>query len=190
MPQRFVILDRDGTLIADRHYLANPQDVELLPGVPLGLRQLSQLGLGLAVITNQSGVGRGLFSTEQVEQVHQRLRQLLEVEQVQLDGMYFCPHSPEVGCGCRKPKTELVEQAARELGFETRQCFVVGDRTCDIELGRRIGATTFLVTGGSNDSGAEGVAVIPDYVVAGVREVALIVSDLINLAGGGHDGNE
>lgn len=128
MGRRFVLLDRDGTLIVDRHYLADPQGVELLPGVGAGLRQMRELGLGLVVITNQSGVGRGYFTLEQVEQVHQRLGQLLAVEQVQLDGIYSCPHTPADGCSCRKPATGLVEKAASELDFEPQSCFVVGDR--------------------------------------------------------------
>lgn len=184
MRRRFVLLDRDGTLIVDRHYLADPEGVELLPGVGAGLRQMRQLGLGLVVITNQSGVGRGYFALEQVEQVHQRLGQLLEAEQVPLDGIFLCPHAPEVGCGCRKPRTGLVEQAARELGFEPRHCFVVGDRPCDVELGRRIGATTFLVRGETGPPDEREMPVspdyLPDYLVAGVGEVSPIVSGLLN----------
>ena len=97
-PRRFVLLDRDGTIIADRHYLSDPAGVALLPGAAAGLRQLRQLGLGLAVITNQSGVGRGYFTAEQVDQVHRRMARLLEDEKVFLDGIYFCPHAPaEIG---------------------------------------------------------------------------------------------
>ncbi|MBI3252236.1 MAG: HAD family hydrolase [Candidatus Omnitrophica bacterium] len=175
-----MLLDRDGTLIVDRHYLADPQGVELLPGVGAGLRQMRELGLGLVVITNQSGVGRGYFTLEQVEQVHQRLGQLLAVEQVQLDGIYSCPHTPADGCSCRKPATGLVEKAASELDFEPQSCFVVGDRLCDVELGRRIGATTFLVRGETGQINEGKMAMAPDYLVAGVGEVGAILAGLLN----------
>jgi histidinol-phosphate phosphatase family protein len=174
--RRFALLDRDGTLIAERHYLADPREIELLPGVATGLRRLRQLGLGLAVITNQSGVGRGYFTAEQVGQVHRRLGELLEGEGVRLDGFYFCPHAPEVGCLCRKPATGLVERAACELGFVPRQCLVVGDRSCDIELGRRIGATTFLVRSGLEEPE---YAAVPDFVVEGMEEVGAIAGRLV-----------
>ena len=180
MKRRFVLLDRDGTLIVDRHYLADPEGVELLPGVGTGLRHLRQLGLGLVVITNQSGVGRGYYTVEQVEQVHRRLGQLLAAEQVELDGIYACPHTPEEGCRCRKPATGLVEKAAGELDFEPQQCFVVGDQPCDVELGQRISATTFLVCSADEPDRAAGPALAPDYVVAGVGEMGAILAGLLN----------
>src|SRR3989338_6624600 len=104
MPKRrFVVLDRDWTVIVERHYLADPGQVELIPGVAPALRQLHRMGLGLVVLTNQSGVGRGLFDTQRVEAIHQRMRAVLEAEGVRLDGVFYCPHAPESGCGCRKP---------------------------------------------------------------------------------------
>lgn len=178
MPRRFVLLDRDGTLIVDRHYLAAPNEVELLPGVALGLRKLAQMGLGLVIITNQSGVGRGFYCLDQVEQVHRHLMRVLESEQVHIDGVYFCPHSPGEGCHCRKPETGLVEQAAHELGFCAQQCFVVGDRASDIELGWRIGATTFLVTGGMHCGTPTRIVPRPDFVVDGVNDAANLIAGL------------
>lgn len=180
MSRRFALLDRDGTLIVERHYLADPREVELLPGVAAGLRQLRQLGLGLVVITNQSGVGRGYYTLEQVEQVHRRLGQLLAAEGVGLDGIYLCPHTPETGCECRKPRPGLVEKAARELDFDPQQCFVAGDRSCDVELGRRIGATTFLVLGAPATADREAGAPAPDYLVTGLGEASTIVAALLN----------
>lgn len=179
MNRRFVLLDRDGTLIAERHYLADPQGVELLPGVTAGLRQLRQLGLGLVVITNQSGVGRGYFNMKQVERVHQRLGKLLEAEEVLLDGIYCCPHVPEEGCHCRKPAPGLVEQAVQELGFDSHESFVIGDKVCDIELGQRVGATTFLVRTGYGAQVADTNIVAPDYVVEGIGEVVHLIERLI-----------
>src|SRR5690348_8261786 len=95
--RRFVLLDRDGTLIVERNYLSRPDDVQLLPGALSGLQRLRRLGLGLAVITNQSGVARGYFDHAALDAVHARLRQLLHEGGVDLDGVYVCPHRPEDG---------------------------------------------------------------------------------------------
>lgn len=146
--QRFVILDRDGTIIRERHYLANPAEVELIPGASLGLRRLQALGFGLVVVTNQSGVGRGLFTHDCLDRIHRRLADLLELEGIRLDGIYSCPHVPEHNCHCRKPRPGLVRQAAEELSFDPEESIVIGDKPCDIELGRAIGAATLLVRTG------------------------------------------
>lgn len=173
----FVVLDRDGTIIVERHYLSDPDDVELIPGVGHSLFALSRLGLGLIVVTNQSGVGRGYFSQVTLAQVHDRLSRLLEVEGVKLDGIYFCPHLPEDLCGCRKPETGMVELASGQLGLDPSASFVVGDNHADIELGHRMGATTFLVRTGY---GAEiEAAVDSDYVVDDIVGAASIIQLLV-----------
>ena len=96
--QRFVVLDRDGTIIEEREYLSDPEQVRLIPGVGAALREFQQLGLGLVVITNQSGIGRGFFDHAQLERVHDRLSELLDAEGVHLDGLYICPHKPDDNC--------------------------------------------------------------------------------------------
>ena len=139
---RFVVLDRDGTLIVERHYLSQPGQVELIPGAADGLRRLCRMGLRLVVITNQSGIARGYFDEAAVFRIHRRLRDLLQAEGVGLGEIYVCPHVPEDGCRCRKPEAELLERAARDIGCDPRAAFVIGDKACDVELGRRVGATT------------------------------------------------
>jgi D-glycero-D-manno-heptose 1,7-bisphosphate phosphatase len=151
--RRFVLLDRDGTLIIDRHYLADPAGVELLPGTGAALRRLSGLGLGLVIVTNQSGVARGKFSLETVGRVHERLAALLRAEGIELDGIYVCPHGPDEGCACRKPRPGLAYQAADELGFDPAQSFVIGDKPADVELGRAIDAFSILVRTGHGSDG-------------------------------------
>jgi D-glycero-D-manno-heptose 1,7-bisphosphate phosphatase len=163
--RRFVLLDRDGTINVERNYLATPAGVELLPGAAEGLRAMRALGLGLVVITNQSGIGRGLFDLETLQAIHARLDALLADAGVRLDGTYWCPHVPDDGCECRKPKPGLVLQAARELGFDPARAFVVGDKRVDIELGRGVGATTILVTTGYGAAEQLDPAVQPDAVV-------------------------
>jgi histidinol-phosphate phosphatase family protein len=146
--RRFIVLDRDGTIIEEREYLSDPDQVTLIPGAAAALRQFQQMGFGLAVITNQSGVGRGYFDLEQVKLVHERLERLLSSEGVRLDGFYVCPHTPDDACACRKPSTGLMQQASSELGFSLQDSIVIGDKACDIDMGRMAGATTFLVRTG------------------------------------------
>jgi D-glycero-D-manno-heptose 1,7-bisphosphate phosphatase len=176
---RFVALDRDGTIIVERHYLSDPDLVELLPGAASGLRQLRELGLGLVVVTNQSPIGRGYFDETRLELIHQRLVELLAAEGVELDGVYFCPHMPDDNCSCRKPRPGMLKLAAQELNFEPQGCFVIGDNICDIELGQRVGATTFLVrTGYGAQVAAESVA-SPDYVVDDLQDAAQVIERLL-----------
>ncbi|MDO9081919.1 MAG: HAD-IIIA family hydrolase, partial [Humidesulfovibrio sp.] len=141
---RAVFLDRDGTVIAERHYLSDPAGVELLPGAAVGLRRMRALGLRLVLVSNQSGVGRGYFARADVERVHGRLLELLEAQGVTLDAMYVCPHAPDEGCGCRKPLPGLLERARTELGIDLAQSFMVGDKPCDVDLGLVMNSTTFL----------------------------------------------
>lgn len=180
MPRkRFVVLDRDGTLIVERHYLSDPGRVELISRSASGLRQLNEMGLGLVVVTNQSGVGRGFFDTACLALIHRRLCELLEAEGIRLDGIYYCPHTPEDDCLCRKPRTGLIEIAAKELDFDPVSTFVIGDKPCDIELGQRVRATTFLVRTGYGTEVASTARVSPDYVVDGVWEAAQVIERLL-----------
>lgn len=177
--RRFVALDRDGTLIVDHPYLSDPEQVELIPGVAEALRKLRQIGLGLVVITNQSGIGRGYFDHEGLDLIHQRMRQLLQEHGLYLDGIYFCPHIPQDQCQCRKPEAGMMELAAQELDFDPRSSFMVGDQASDIELGRRTGATTFLVRTGYGAQVADEGTANPDYTVEGLAEVAQIIQQII-----------
>jgi D-glycero-D-manno-heptose 1,7-bisphosphate phosphatase len=182
---RYVALDRDGTIIAARHYLVDPDEVELLPGAAEGLSRLREMGLGLVVITNQSAIGRGYLDTAGLDLVHQRLASLLAAEGVALDGIYFCPHIPEDTCACRKPNTQLLESAAADLKFDPRQCFVIGDNASDIELGQRAGATTFLVRTGHGERVSQEGTSFPDFTVDGLLEAAGIIQSAVAQEGVG-----
>jgi D-glycero-D-manno-heptose 1,7-bisphosphate phosphatase len=176
--RRFVLLDRDGTLIVERNHLARAEDVELLPWTLRGLRLLNNLGLGLAVLTNQSGLKRGYFDRATLDAIHARLTQMLNDGGVSLARIYVCPHGPEDDCDCRKPETGLAQRAAMELNFDPAAAFVIGDKPCDIELGRRLGATTFLVrTGYGAHYEAEGVQA--DYIVEDVLGAAQVIGALV-----------
>ena len=177
--RRFVVLDRDGTVIVERNYLSYPRQVELIPGAASGLRQLREIGLGLVVVTNQSAVGRGFFDKKCLDQIHQRFRELLDAEGVLLDGIYVCPHRPEDACGCRKPELGLLELAAQELGFDPQNSFVIGDKAIDIKLGQRVGAMTFLVRTGYGAQVAAETVVTSDYVVDDVYEAARVIEHIL-----------
>jgi D-glycero-D-manno-heptose 1,7-bisphosphate phosphatase len=146
--RRFIVLDRDGTIIEEHEYLSQPEQIRLIPGAGAALRELQQMGFGVVVITNQSGIGRGFFDQAQLGRIHQRLEQLLVGEGVRLDGVYVCPHLPDDDCACRKPRLGLMEKAAKDLGFRLEDSIVIGDKACDIEMGRAAGALTFLVRTG------------------------------------------
>jgi|GEM_PF-79141 histidinol-phosphate phosphatase family domain/HAD-superfamily hydrolase, subfamily IIIA len=170
--RRAVFLDRDGTVIAERHYLSDPAGVELLPGAAEGLRRMRALGLPLVLVTNQSGVGRGYFGRDAVERVHGRLIELLAAEGVTLSAIYSCPHAPDEDCGCRKPLPGLLERAARELDLDLPSSFVIGDKPCDIGLGLAVGATTLLVRTGYGEACAKDGSACPHVVAAGLAEAA------------------
>ncbi len=172
-----MLLDRDGTLIAERNYLARVEDLELLPATLRGLRLLNHLGLGLAVLTNQSGLKRGYFDRAALDAIHVRLTQRLADGGVSLAGIFVCPHGPEDGCSCRKPEPGLAVRAAEELNFDPAASFVIGDKPCDIELGRRLGATTFLVRTGYGAHYEE--AVRADYIVEDVLGAAHVIGSLV-----------
>lgn len=165
-----ILLDRDGTIIKDKHYLSDPDDIELLPGVVLGLLRLKALGCRLAVVSNQSGVGRGYFSTEDVERCNARLAELLAAEGVRLDAVYFCPHDPDAACECRKPAPGMGWQACEEFGLPPNRTFVIGDKPCDVDLGARLGARSVLVSTGY---GAEALSSCsPDFAASDLVEAA------------------
>ena len=167
--RRFVVLDRDGTILEERKYLSDPEEAKLIPGVGAALRDLRKMGFGLVVITNQSGIGRGFFDHAQLARVHERLQELLDSEGVHLDRLYVCPHKPDDGCNCRKPKIGLLQKAAEDLGFRPEDTIVIGDKASDIEMGRAAGALTLLVRtgyGAQFESEIEADCVVDDLVAA------------------------
>ncbi len=142
-----VFLDRDGTLNPDTGYLRQPEELVLFPETGTSIARLNQAGARVVLITNQSGVGRGYFSLDDLTRIHGRLRDLLAKEGARLDGIYACPHHPDDGCACRKPGTALVEQAVADLGLDLSRAYVIGDQDRDVELAHKIGAKGILVTG-------------------------------------------
>src|ERR1043165_2101603 len=122
MPRRAAFLDRDGTIIRDTEYLRDPEQVELLPGAAQAIRRLNDAGWPVIVVTNQSGIARGLLTEQDYERVRMRLDKLLAGEGAKVNATYHCPHHPDMTgpCDCRKPGVKLYADAARTLDLDTR----------------------------------------------------------------------
>jgi D-glycero-D-manno-heptose 1,7-bisphosphate phosphatase len=166
--RRAVFLDRDGTLIEEAHYLSDPAAVRLLPGAAEALARLREAGYALVLVTNQSGIARGLYTEEEYHRVAARLGGLLREAGVPLDAAYYCPHHPEHGapCACRKPSTGMYEAAAAELGLDPAASWYVGDKESDILPAATLGGQGVLVrTGHGRDEerrAPRGVVVVDD----------------------------
>lgn len=173
-----VFLDRDGTVNREVGYLSDRTRLALYPDAGEAIRTLNRLGVKVVLVSNQSGVGRGFFPPEAVEEVNAELRRLLGRLGANLDAIYWCSHVPEDGCDCRKPEPGQVRRAERELGIDPRRSYVVGDRTSDLELARQVGAKSVLVLTGYGKKVYEGGA-RADYVARGLGDaVQWIVKDL------------
>jgi D-glycero-D-manno-heptose 1,7-bisphosphate phosphatase len=136
---RAVFLDRDGVINVDRGYVHRIEDFEFVPGIPFMLRELQLDGWRLVVVTNQSGIGRGLFTEDDYERVTQHMREQLAAHGVRLDGVYHCPHAPEQGCGCRKPAPGMLLRAAASLGLDLSRSVLVGDKESDMQAAHAAG---------------------------------------------------
>ncbi len=145
--RKAAFLDRDGTIIRDEVYLKDPSRVRLLPGAADALRALASRGFALVVVSNQSGVARGLIAPADLARVHARLVEVLAAEGIRLDGAYHCVHGPADGCDCRKPRPGMLLQAARELGLDLAASVMIGDKPSDVEAGAAAGARGILFTG-------------------------------------------
>jgi histidinol-phosphate phosphatase family protein len=136
-----VLFDRDGTLIIDVPYLNDPDGVRPVPQAGRVLDQLRARGIAVGVVSNQSGVARGLITDEQLDRVNARVAELLGP----FDTWQVCRHAPEAGCACRKPAPGMITAAARDLGLEPSQCLVVGDIGADVQAALAAGASAVLV---------------------------------------------
>lgn len=141
-----VFLDRDGTIIEDAHYLSDPRHVRLLDGAAEAIARVNSQLIPVIVVTNQSGIGRGIFTQADHVRVTARLDELLAERGARVDASYHCPHSPEDECLCRKPGTLLFERAANDFpGIELNRALYAGDRMRDIEPGIVLGGSAVLV---------------------------------------------
>lgn len=181
MVRRAVFFDRDGTLNEEVGYVDALSRFRLYPFAASAVRRINQAGMLAVVLTNQSGVGRGMFPEELVASVHERLRSEMQHAGAQLDAIYYCPHHPaaelaqyRVECACRKPSTGMMQQAAAQFSIRLEESFVIGDRYLDIEMAHRAGARGVLVRTGFGQGEWEmfhsNGAIQPDHVADNVYE--------------------
>ncbi|MDH3269195.1 MAG: HAD family hydrolase [Ignavibacteria bacterium] len=150
-----VFLDRDGTLNEDPGYISNPEKVALFPQTGDALALLKKYGFLLIVISNQSGIARGLMSSKDVEAVNEKINHLLSEDKVKIDAFYFCPahpdYSSEKDCECRKPSPKMLFEAAREFNVDLQNSYFIGDTVADIQCGKNAGIKTILVRTGKGE---------------------------------------
>ncbi len=185
-----VFLDRDGTLNEEVDTLRTPDELRLIPGAGDAVRTLNTLGIITCVISNQSGVARGIISEADLVPIHARLRAGLGQSGATVDTIYYCPHHPTEGvppyrlaCDCRKPRPGMLLRAEREFGIDLGRSFVIGDRLADVLAGKAVNATTVLVlTGYGNTSAAEcrRENVTPDLIAPSIVEAVRFVQEQIS----------
>jgi D-glycero-D-manno-heptose 1,7-bisphosphate phosphatase len=168
-----VFFDRDGTINEEVGYLDDPDRLRLIPGAAEAIRLLNEADILAIVISNQAGIGRGYFSATTVEAIHERLVEQLGRRNAYLDAIYYCPHHPSEGCDCRKPKTGMLMQAAREHGIDMQRAFMVGDKVSDLAAGRQVGCRTVLVLTGYGERAQETLNRTnspPDHISTDLRD--------------------
>ena len=152
---RAVFIDRDGTLNKDIGYVSTPDELVIYPWAAEAVRLINESGLLTVVITNQSGIARGMYSEATLGSIHSRMIEELALRGARIDAVYYCPHHPDVGdaryrtvCECRKPRTGMLDRAAREHDVDLAQSFVIGDKASDMKLAENAGARAALVLTG------------------------------------------
>jgi len=180
-----VFLDRDGTLIHDRHYLSDPAGVELLPGAADAIARLNRAGAFVVLVTNQSGIGRGLYGEEEYRAVHARLVELLAAQGARLDADYHCPLAPDAPDpeAMRKPGAGMFLRAAREHGLDPAASWYVGDRARDVAAAGALGGRGILVRGAQTEPDAARSPGVVAAVDSFAEAVDLILAE--RRAGGG-----
>ncbi len=171
-------LDRDGTINLNRPgtYITRPAQLKLYTGAAKALRLIAAKGYRLVVLTNQSAVARGYMTLARSREINLKLVRELKKAGVELDAVYFCPHGPDEGCACRKPRAGLIKEAARELSIDLRRSFVAGDKKSDLELARTAGIKGRLVLTG------EGRAVVPSPGAERYRDLPALARALPDLS--------
>ncbi len=168
-PRPALFLDRDGVIISDRNYLADPAQVEILPGVAEAMVRARQAGFLLIGVSNQSGIGRGFFGPEEFKAVMERFDFLLEKEGSALDAFFYCPHAPDENCGCRKPLPGMLNEAGEIVNWHRDGSWVIGDKESDVALGRDAGlAGALVLTGYGLEQQAKVLESWPDDPLVGI----------------------
>lgn len=148
MKKRAVFLDRDGTLCEEVDYLSRAEDLLIFPFASKAVKLLNDNDFYVVLITNQSGIARKFFSEDDLRQIHQKLVDELAASGAKLDAIYYCPHDSADNCGCRKPKTNLIEKASTDFEIDVPNSWMIGDKAIDVETGFNAHTNTILVLTG------------------------------------------
>ena len=158
-----VFIDRDGTLVEEVNFLSKVEDLQLFPFTAEAIQLLKERGFRIVVVTNQSGIGRNIFSEMDMRSIHEELQIRLEGA---IDAFYFCPHLPNEGCRCRKPALGMIEDAVSELNIEMTGSWMIGDKKIDVETGRNAGISSALVLTGYGTNHLDSLDWRPDVVAS------------------------
>ena len=172
MSDRFVFLDRDGTLIEEVDFLSTVDETKLFDFTISALKLLQGAGFRFAVTTNQSGIARGYFGENEVRDIHTEIMRHLAPEGIGIESLQFCPHFPDAGCECRKPGIGMIENATSGFDVDLSRSWVIGDKKLDIEMGFNAGAKTALVLTGYGNIHQEDLVRKPDVVARDLLEAA------------------
>jgi D,D-heptose 1,7-bisphosphate phosphatase len=164
-----VFIDRDGVINVDYGYVHRVEDFEFIPGSVQALKRLSRSDYNIIVITDQSGIGKGYYTKDDLVAVHAYMEQELDKQGIKVDAIYYCDHAPEDNCDCRKPKVKNLEKAARDFSLDLSRCWLIGDKTRDIQTGKNAGCRTILVMTGKGGSDKD-FEVRPDVVAKDLKE--------------------
>lgn len=167
-----IFLDRDGTLVEEVNFLSRVEHLHVFDHTAPALRRLKSAGFLLIVVTNQSGIGRGLYTESDMHAIH---REIQERTGYLIDGFYFCPHMPDAGCGCRKPKTGMFLQAETDHPIDIAASWTVGDKILDIEAGINAGTRTVMVRTGYGSAHLVEFGPVADLIVDDLHEAAEMI---------------
>lgn len=170
--RRAVFLDKDGTLVEDVPWSADPASTRLLPGAREGVAALARAGYRLFIVSNQPGVARGCFPEAALTAVARRLEELVGGAGACLSGFYYCPHDGAAGCACRKPSPGMIVRACREHGLDPARSWMVGDILDDVEAGRRAGCRTVMIDNGHETEWVSGPLRAPHFTARDLEETA------------------
>lgn len=178
--RKAVFLDKDGTLIPDVPYNVDPALISLSQNSVIGLKQLKELDFMLIVVSNQSGVDLGYFQESALKGVERKIQKLLQPYGISIDAFYFCPHSPDSGCLCRKPRTGMFLKAAEEHAIDLNKSWMIGDILNDIEAGNKAGCTSILINNGNETEWALNEFRQPAFQAETIDEAAGIICNSIS----------